>query len=428
MSAFTLYPHQTAAAAQAAQVLLSHGLVYIMGEPRVGKSLTALQTIENVREALLNDPTRPDKSRYQLKSLVLTKKAAIEGWAKYSQHFSFDCVNYEKLSKLCADDYYFIIIDEAHNFGAFPRLTQRTKIAREFCAKKPLIFLSGTPCIESANSLYSQLSLSTCSPFRNFKNGYEFFAYYGISDKRYIAGNYIESYKLCRKDDIFAQTDPISVKITFESAGLSYKNTDKPIIISNRDSAKIKELSSVAIKTEFLTNSYIIDYYPSGKHYIHADPLPTDPALENASAILQCTHRICGGFYNDFKLPQPKLEWLKRFVAEHEGEKIAVMAYFKQEQDDLGKLFKDRQNVVIYSSTRYCEGIDLSGYDHYILYSFGYSGAKFVQLRDRIININKLDRETRVIIPLLEDCVDLMVYNRVSQKLDFNSGMLRDFG
>ena len=95
------------------------------------------------------------------------------------------------------------------------------------------------------------------------------------------------------------------------------------------------------------------------------------------------------------------------------------MCYFKEEQEKITKLFKQYSNVTVLSSTKYCEGIDLSNYDHFILYSYGYSGAKFIQLRDRIVNINN-NKETYCIIPLIEGTIDKSVYQAVSNKRNFN--------
>lgn len=395
---YELKQHQKQAVNESLEILKHYGLVYIFGEPRIGKTLVALALVKEAR-AILKDVEGREK-----RVLVITKKAAFDGWLKYAEQFSFfDIINYESILKKNSKDYSFIIVDEAHNLGAFPKRSKRTQMIASFCSHKPIIFLSGTPAIESVNSLYSQLSVSSYSPFREFKSGYDFFRKYGIQDLVYIGnGQRVETYLKGRYDAIMERVDPITVKMTFETAGLSRDNKDAPEYIEAKEIAK---LTADAIKTNMLKASS------------DAEPIP----LENAPKVLQCTHRISGGFYNGVKLDQPKLKWLEEFLAAHKKESVALMCYFKEEQEFFDKRYS---NVDMFSSTRYCEGVDLSGYDHYILFSFGYSGAKFVQLRDRIVNINKLDRKTRVIIPLLKNCVDSAVYEAVSQKMDFNSRML----
>ena len=376
----TLKPHQQNAVAQATPILRGKGLVYIFGQPRVGKSLIALELF------------RQNKPKENGKLVVFTKKNAIADWQKYD--YNFEVYNYEKITKLNPADYNAVIIDEAHNFSAFPRPSQRIKDFRKFCYKKPIVFLSGTPFVESPNSAYSQLSLSSYSPFKQFANAYAYFAKYGVSDKQWICGNQIESYK---KGNLPECVNDYIVRVTYENAGFKYQNVDKLHLI---DAKETHDFISKMRKEKLITQGDLC--------------LP----LETPSAELQAAHRICGGFYNGITLPQPKLRYLRKMVSENPNKKTAIMCYFIEEQENLAKEFEN-----VFSSTKYCEGIDLSDYDLFILYSFGYSGAKFIQLRDRIVNLNK-DKPTQVHILALQGEVDEAVYRCVSQKRNYN---LREF-
>ena len=51
-------------------------------------------------------------------------------------------------------------------------------------------------------------------------------------------------------------------------------------------------------------------------------------------------------------------------------------------------LKKHFKNAAIYSSNANAEGVDLSHSKYFIIYSSDYSGAKHIQRRERIININ----------------------------------------
>lgn len=403
----TLKPHQIKAAKEAARILRELFVVYIMGEPRIGKSLIALETIAQC--APLLNPKLQGK-----RALILTRKNAIEGWHKFADHISPPpaITNYEQAHKLNPHEFGIVVIDEAHNFSAFPRPSQRAQRVRRLCDGKPLILLSGTPAIESPNALYSQFALSRYSPFAALKNGYAFFARFGIPNQIYI-GNGIkrENYKLGKTDEIMRAVAPYCVKVTFADANLAYNNTDRQIILPCAPSDPLAKYSREATSNGIITHD--------------GAPYP----LENAPALRQALHRLCGGFYEGIRLNTPKLAWLREFIAEHRAAKIAIMAYFRQEQDELAALVKalNAPNTRIFSSTRYCEGVDLSGYEHYILYSFGYSGAKFTQLRDRIVNINALARHTTPLIPTTSGAIDEAIYNAVSKKLDFNNALLRDY-
>lgn len=387
-------PHQTKAIDEAHKIVKKKGLVYIFGQPRVGKSLIALGVVNKLRES----------TRLKGKALVLTKKNAIEDWLKYEDPLAV-VTNYEQITKFRSKDFDFVIIDEAHNFSAFPRPSERIKLTKSFCKDKPIIFLSGTPLVEGLLRAYSQFSLSSYSPFRNLKGPYDFFRTYGVPHTRNLCGRSIELYNLAKDAEIRSIIEPYFVKVTYEDAGFNYQNKDKVILLESPETIR---LCNKTKKDQF----------------IQSCPLPS------ISAITQCMHRLCGGFYSQdgikvTNIPQIKLEWLKGFINElPKNSKIAIMCYFIEEQEALSYYFKGIADV--YSSTKYCEGIDLSYYDCFILYSFGYSGAKFIQLRDRIVNITK-DRETQVIVPLINKGIDSMIYETVSQKKNFNLKILHNY-
>lgn len=374
-----LYPHQIEASKSLIKICKTKGCAYLFGPPRVGKTLTALEAATQLNN-LFSKPK---------KIIVFTRKNAIEGWTKYNNIYAFEIANYEKIVKLKKDDYSLVIIDEAHNFSAFPKPSQRIKDFKAFCINKPILFLSGTPFVEGYLKAYSQFSISSYSPFKDFKTPYSFFNTYGISYKKYLAGRMIETYSKCKTIEIEKLLKPYIVKLTYKDAGFTYQNYDEIFLINS----KYKELEK-RIRIQCVLDKNI---------------------LETASSVNQCLHQLCGGWFRGTLYSQEKLLWLKKYISKSKG-KTAIMAYFIEEQEELSKIFKD---CTILSSTKYCEGIDLSHYDNFILYSFGYSGSKFIQLRDRIVNLTK-DKPTKVIIPLLKDGIDKNIYEVVSKKKNFN--------
>lgn len=412
---FELKPHQKLATDRAKEILKQLGLVYIFGQPRVGKSLISLETERQLKASL--------KTGGRL--IVFTKKAAISDWLKYKEQYDFDIVNYEQVGKFDKKLYNFVIIDEAHNFGAFPKPSQRTKKFREFCVGKPIIFLSGTPLVESINAIYSQLSLSSFSPFREFKNGYTFHKVYGEPSITWLYGRQMESYKKGKIDEIMSKVNPYVVRVTYEDAGFDYQNHDEIIDISSPELERLmRGICKTWIACESYTEKKEISFTKSISRFMQPSSKTKVYPLENVSSQCQAMHQFTGGFYKDLNLPQPKLDWLKKFIASKGKDKIAIMCYFIEEQEKLRSIFKDKENISVLSATKYCEGIDLSHFDHYILYSFGYSGSKFIQLRDRIVNLDK-HRITKVIIPLLRNCLDYDIYRSVSAKKTFNTTMCR---
>lgn len=357
----------------------------IYAPPRIGKSLITLEAA---------------KLSGAEKMLVLTKKAAIKGWMQYREFYNFDVTNYEQIEKI-TDDYDLIIIDESHNFNAFPRMSQRHKNIKRFARGTPIILASGTPSSEGALGLFSQFALSDFTPTGDM-NAYEFFRKFGIPTRINIGGVPRELYKRCRTDDIRALFDPHIVYLDYDQTDISYDHSDFCVKIDEGEDFMnaINEIKGGVFKDT---------------------PLPTAPAR------LMTLHQIESGYFNGETLfESAKIKWLKNYIAEHKGESVVVMAYFIAEQEMLTELFKGNNSVSVLSSTRYCEGVDLSDYDHFILYSFGYSGAKFIQLRERVVNLNK-NKKTYAIIPIIKRGISERVYQAVSKKKDFNNKMLLGF-
>lgn len=372
-----LKDHQKKAIEKARKIMAKHNLAYIFGLPRVGKSLIALGVFK-------------DKNRV----LVLTKKNAIEGWLKYKSIFkNYDVINYEKIIKLDPSFYDAVVIDEAHNFSTIPKPSLRMKNTRSFCKNKPLLYLSGTPLVETALSIYAQFSISSFNPFKEV-NFYKFFKNWGIPSPIYFNGRNTESYTKY-KEELLDFIEPYIVRVTYKDAGFEYRNEDQLI--------EIKAPTPWYNIFKGIRNNNFLGEYP----------------LESSSAVYQALHQFEGGTYKGkiFKL-KPKVEWLIDFANKNKDKSIAVMSYFVNEQNYLKSL--NLKNVEVFSSTKNCEGVDLSHFDKFVLFSFGYSGSKFIQLRDRIVNITK-DKTTYCIIPVIKDGLAKEVYKCVSDKKDFNS-------
>lgn len=94
-----------------------------------------------------------------------------------------------------------------------------------------------------------------------------------------------------------------------------------------------------------------------------------------------------------------------------------IMAHFIWQQ----RLLKEfLPNVEIVSSNSKAEGVDYSWADNFIILSSDYSGSKFIQRRDRIVNITG-SNTTIVHHILVKKAISEQVYKRVSKKEDFNN-------
>lgn len=383
----SLKPHQLNAIRQAEPILAQFGFCYIFGMPRVGKSLIAHTIAPN--------------------ALVITKKGAIEGWLQYKPKHLI--TNYEQVHKLNPKDYAdIVIIDESHNLGTRGKPSLRVKRMREFCKDKRVIFLSGTPCIETPLALYHQLCVTRYSPFTQFKNFYAFFRHFGEPHTIFIKGRTLEQYDRA-KPSLLQSFDKYCVKVSYEDAKISPK-----------------ELPSDRVITIEAPLPFIERYNAIKRHKCFNNEILENPAI--------ALHQYEGGTLlgaND--LQNPKLLWLMRVInkalAKNSAFSCAIMCYFVAEQRLLADIFKATKykNIHIYSYSRYCEGMDLSAYEGFILYSFGYSGAKFTQARARVLNIAKTRAKgASIIIPLIQNCIGAEVYKAVSKKRNFNIGLYKN--
>jgi len=358
--------HQIEKSEEVYSKFVRFGIVYLAGQVRSGKTLTAI-LVANRSDAK--------------KVLVLTKKAAIPGWNLFKDNMTktFVVTNYEQINRVDSD-FDLVILDEAHNLGCVGKPSQRVKDIRKKCYNKQLILLSGTPSAETKASLYHQMCISKHSPFDEFKNFYKWFAKYGIPTEQWIASRRINLYNLTKKE-LDAVIEPYFVVMTQEDAGITTKSED--VVHYVKLNQTTKERYNQLLKTGVLG----------------------DIVCDSIMKLRMTLHQLETG--------EEKFE----YINSNFNGKVAVMSHFIDERERLAKFC---QHVDIYSSNRHAEGVDLSRYDHFVILSGDYSGSKFIQRRERNVNINN----TKVAIVhhlLVKNAISEQVYLSVSSKKDFNN-------
>ena len=117
------------------------------------RSLTALQTAKNLNCQNV---------------LFITKKRAISSiqsdFKAMGYTYILRVINNESLHKV-EGDFDFIISDEHHRNGAYPKPNQTTKLIKQKFSHLPMLFLSGTPHPESYSQIFHQFWISKYSPF-----------------------------------------------------------------------------------------------------------------------------------------------------------------------------------------------------------------------------------------------------------------------
>lgn len=383
-------PHQEQKAIECYNHLVEKGIVYLAGKPRSGKTYTSILTAE-----MIATPMR---------IIVLTKKNAISGWDKFIEgnerlKHTYTITNYEQATKLSAD-YDLAIIDEAHNLKSYPKVTQRLKDIRKVTLNIPAILLSGTALTESPCGIYHQCYATKYSPFKH-TNFYGFHREFGIPFEKFINGRAMKFYDK-HKPELIEVINSFTVYMTQEDAGIS------------SELQAVDQLHYISLSDD--TRKLYNDLQKNRVVKINGRDLVCDSIMKLRTSL----HMIESGvakIEDDYTFigNTEKIDYIKEFFGDNEA--TGIMSHYVGERELLSKHFK---HAKIYSSNASAEGVDLSHLEHFIIISSDYSGSKFIQRRERIVNIN--GSNTLIVNHILvRNAISDQVFQAVSKKMDFNN-------
>jgi len=477
----TSQPNQIKFSAICWELLKVKGYVYLAGKPRSGKTWTAILIAEKsdkINSVLILTTKRaigyPELKDSDGKAILdkdgmaklCTNKNSpkyIEedekGWLMFINNNSalkhkYTVINYEQTGKswlrkytktgkklknpvieielkLNPEDYQLVIIDESHNLGKVGAFNGRYKIIKTLCNNMPHIHLSGTAVVESLCGIYHQMSISKFSPFRH-RNFYDFHREYGDPYYIEVASRDINQYDKA-KPTLMPKIDEFTVYMTQEDAGISkdLQAVDKLHYIELDTDVKklynkLQELNIAPILDRMFLDGL---YEKDSKDYHKNLQLVCDTTMKLRTSL----HMLESGVakLEEFKkntkgklVPIAKYIELGNtekidYIKEHFGdtEDMGIMCHFIGERRLLAKHFKRAR---IYSSTSHAEGVDLSHLSHFIIMSSGYSGSKFIQRRDSIVNITG-SNTLLVHHILVKKAISEQVYKKTSKKEDFNN-------
>lgn len=408
-------PHQVEFGAKVLEALRAFGFVYLQGGMRSGKSMTALNALDNSKA----------KSYF-----ITAPRGAIDGWhdtiinmggkliegvkgkAVY-RAYNGDIIGvstYSLITNFNPDSYGAIIIDEAHNLGAFPKRNHNSKKVRAFANNLPKIELSGTPMAESPAQMFHQFSMGKYSPFQH-ASFYKWHREFGVPYSKNIGARSIIMY------------DHVKWENVLES--IYYKYT---IVMTQEDAGISKDLQAIDVehyvelepKTIERIKALKSDKFIRIREVTTAEGMPLDVVADSTMAERIYMHMIEQGvikvdgidyiLHNDEKI---------NYILDKFGdsEDVGIMCNFVAERKKLKQYFK---HAKIYSSTSKAEGVDLSFLKHFIILSSNYSGVKFIQRRERTVNVEG-SNTLEVHHILTKGAISEAVYKTVSQKLDFNN-------
>lgn len=365
-------PHQVAIAKQALPIFSKYGLVYLAMEERTGKSIIAIEICEAV------------KSFDTI--LILTTKKAMEGWQETLTKFPHDKAyvisTYSSVHKV-KGKFSAVILDEAHKYiSGYPKVSLTWKNVFNHTFHKPLIYCSATPYAQGPQLLFHQFALSKNSPWNRFKTFYDWFKIYAKRDKngelqttRIGPAQLVIDYTKVDNDKVINDIKHLFISYTREELGFEQEPED--VLHYIELGKEIKEIYNS------LVDDKVLDFTHSetGEDY--------KLICDSASKLRWALHMLEGG----------TLKVGENYIALGNTEKvdfilnkwgdikdIAIMYYFKA---DLVKLEKYFKNATLLQASTNAEGVDLSHFEHLIIYSQNHSTSQHTQRRARQANINR---------------------------------------
>ena len=401
-----LRSYQEEISAKAVDILKSKKIVYLSMEVRTGKTITALSIAERCGAKNV---------------LFLTKKKAVESGTIQNDYnllapsYTITIINNESLHKVTGT-FDLLISDEHHRNGSYPKPNITTKEIKKRYAHLPMIFLSGTPCIESASQLYHQFWISNYSPFAEYKTFYKWAVRFVKEKYKYLYGKQIRDYSDAKTEDIMQVLNRYIIYYTQEQAGFETKIKEN--VVYYQETPFITNLKDQILQNGIIqskTDNIIADT-PAGQmtklHQIESGTVITE---SGASYIIDNNKAT---FVRDY----------------FKGKKIAIFYYYQKELELLKEVFGETLttdfNDFVTTNKSFCiqqktgsEAISLKEADALVYYNFGFSGKDFVQGRDRMTT--KERAENNVYIVLCKGGFNEKLYKVVSQKKRYNEAIFK---
>ena len=395
--------YQIRLSSQAATILNNTRIVALVFEVRTGKTITSIMTAEKVGAKSV---------------LFITKKKVIESETILNDYnlvnpsFKLTQINYESVHKMNPKDYDFIIVDESHNLGAFPKPSNRTKNIKKIVGDKKLILLSGTITPESYSQIYHQFWISEFSPFVE-KSFYKWAKNYVNVSTRKINGYDVNDYSNANENLIRQITAKHFLTFTQKDAGFSSKVNEKILTVP------MKKVTYDLVKK--IEKDKVFEGANGG--VILAD---------TPVKMLQKIHQIFSGTIKLEDGTASTIDTSKGdFIKERfKGRKIGIFYKYKQElkllQEVYGKHlttdlkeFNTTDKNIALQIVSGREGISLKMADYLVYFNIDYSANSYWQSRDRMTTKERTENVVYWIFS--KGGIEERIYKQVLQKKSFTT-------
>ncbi len=394
--------YQTSIINKSVEVLKQHGFVYLAMEVRTGKTLTALG-IANMFSETKN-------------VLFVTKKKAISSidrdYGLLNPSYYLHTINYESLHKIPSElKWDFIVLDEAHSLGAFPKPSKRAKEARMLIIKNKakVILLSGTPTPESYSQMYHQVYGIPNNPFKEYKSFYRFCDKYVDVKERIINSLRIRDYSRGSKA-ILDEMKPYTISYSQKEAGFKVDTVEKVLYVK-----MLKQTYRIA--TDLKSNLVV-----EGKDEVILADTPVK-LMSKLHQIYSGTVKFEGG--GSAVIDSSKAEFIRH---QFKNMKVGIFYKFKEELkalksiygDDLTtelSVFDDTNKSIALQIVSGREGISLKKAECLIYYNIDFSATSYWQSRDRMTTKDSVQNDVYWIFS--KGGIEDKIYQAVTKKKDY---------
>lgn len=396
---YKAYDHQVEASLKMLKVLEKYNLCYVHGEVRTGKTVATFETCEmsgcnNI--------------------LFITKKKAISSIESDHTNFGYDfdltVINYESVHKV-EGKFDLVVYDESHCFGSFPKPSNQAKFLKQKYGHLPCIFLTGTPAVESGSQWFHQFWVSNSSPFKKYKNFYQWSKHYvAVYKVNYGNGYPSNKYDKANRELIQKEIDPYIVTFTQQDAGIDTQINENIYWFDNKPI------------TDKIVKKLLNDRMVKGKN----DEILAETPVKLMAKLHQIYNGSCIAESGEtLLLDDSKSKFINMVF---EKNKIAILYYFKGELELLKQVYGENlttdldefnttdKNIALQQTGT--EGMNLSKAEYLVYYNFGFSGTKYIQSRDRLTTKNRASNS--VIFIFAKGGINEKIYKKIKNKRNFN--------
>lgn len=387
---------------QGYQILVEFGLLYLSMEVRTGKTIVSLSIAEIMNAHRV---------------LFITKKMAIDSVQKdflaSGYGYTLKVINYEALDKL-EGSFDFIIVDESHSLGAYPKPSLRTQRLKNLVGSKPLILLSGTPTPESYSQIFHQFWIHDRSPFSTHTTFYKWAKEFVTVRERMINGYRINDYSKANEQLIWKHVKHLFIAFTQEEAG--FEGTIEEQIQEVPMDERIYQLSNILVNE---------------RYYQMKDG--SEIVCDTAAKLKTKLHQISSGTVitesGELKiLDRSKAEFIRN---KYKGMKIAIFYLYQAEGHLLKETFPtwtkspaefnaEHDLVFISQIQSGSMGTNLSTADVIVFYNIHYASLLYWQARARSQHMSR--KENSIIHWVFSDRgIERDIYKAVIKKKDYTT-------